>query len=133
MRHALVVLVLVAGVAAPVAGQISRPAGIVAPPASGAIAAAPVPASLPWRPEPAAQATPARSFWKWVGFGALGGAAIGAVAGALATNTDEESFIPPGVMVGAGAVVGAVGGGLIGALAYAGSHSGPQTDPARLR
>jgi hypothetical protein len=128
MRHGVFVLVLIAGLSARVGAQLPRPAGVVLPRSSGAMAATPVPASLVRRPAPTPQAASARGFWRWVGFGALGGAAVGAVVGALATRTDEESFIPPEIMVAGGAVVGAVGGGLIGALAYAGSHSGPRTE-----
>lgn len=124
MRHGLVAFVFVFAVslAAPAGAQLARPAGVVAPHATVALAPISAPASLTWQLAPAPPERSAREFWKWTGFGALGGAALGAIIVAVSISGDEEGFIPPGVLVASGAVLGAVGGGVIGALAYTQSH-----------
>ena len=126
MSQFAVALALVA-LSSTVATAQQRHAVAVARPASTrqygiARAAVAVPNEDTWR---------TRDCWKWVGIGALIGAAAaeGLVALEVARNHSDDGMILPIVPLVAIGIAGGVGGGLGGALAYASAHPAPAQSP----
>jgi hypothetical protein len=92
--------------------QQVKPAGVVAVRHFGSET------KYPFRTEVAISVDSAHGHpWRWVGTGALLGAATGGVTVAVsASRTDDAFFVGPAI--GLAAVAGAVVGGLLGGLAY---------------